>query len=64
MNDKTETPPRPKKGKGVLIKLVIGLVLIAAGGGGTFALVQSGMIGSAAGKAEAKKETNEPKLIR
>lgn len=64
MSDKTETPPKPKKGKGLLIKLLIGLVLIAVGGGGTFALVQSGMIGGMAGPAEAKKESNEPKLIR
>jgi flagellar FliL protein len=62
MNDKTETPPKPKQGKGLLIKLVIGLVLVAAGGGGTYAVVQSGMIGG--GHEKAKQETNEPKLVR
>ena len=62
MSDKTDTAQKPKKGKGLLIKLVGGLVLIAAGGGGTFALVQSGIMG---GHHEAeKKETNEPKLVR
>ncbi|MEY4474017.1 MAG: hypothetical protein RL671_2321 [Pseudomonadota bacterium] len=62
MSDKTDSAQKPKKGKGLLIKLVGGLVLIAAGGGGTFALVQSGIMG---GHHEAeKKETNEPKLVR
>lgn len=62
MSDKTEGAPKPKKGKGLMIKLIGGLALIAAGGGGTFAVVQSGMIG---GHAKAKKkESNEPKLVR
>lgn len=62
MSDKTDTAQKPKKGKGLLIKLVGGLVLIAAGGGGTFALVQSGIMG---GHHDAeKKEANEPKLVR
>jgi len=62
MTDKTDSAPKAKKGKGLMIKLIGGLVLIAAGGGGTFAMVQSGMIGS---KGEAaKKESNEPKLVR
>ena len=61
MSDKTGTA-KPKKGKQLLIKLVGGIVLIAAGGGGTFAVVQSGMLGGSH-KAE-KKETNEPKLVR
>ncbi len=62
MSDKTDSAQKPKKGKGLLIKLVGGLVLIVAGGGGTFALVQSGIMG---GHHEAeKKETNEPKLVR
>lgn len=62
MSDKTDTAQKPKKGKGLLIKLVGGLVLIAAGGGGTFALVQSGIMG---GHHDAeKKEANKPKLVR
>ena len=63
MSDKTETPPaEKKKGKGLLVKLIGAVVLIGAGGGGTFALVQAEMIGGS--HEPAKKETNEPKLIR
>ncbi len=62
MSDKTDTAQKPKKGKGLLIKLVGGLVLIVAGGGGTFALVQSGIMGGH--HAAEKKEANEPKLVR
>ena len=50
----------PKKGKGLIVKLVLGLVLVGAGGGGAFALMQSGMIAG----GEHKKEDNRPKLIR
>lgn len=50
---------KPKKGMGLIVKLVIGLVLVGAGGGGAFALMQSGMVGG-----EHKKEDNTPKLIR
>lgn len=50
---------KPKKGKGLVIKLVLGLVLVGAGGGGAFALMQSGVIGG----GEHKKEDNTPKLI-
>lgn len=52
---------KPKKGKGLIVKLVLGLVLIGAGGGGAFALMQTGIIG---GGGEHKKEDNKPKLIR
>jgi len=61
MSDKKEKEAKPKKGKGMLVKALLGVVLIGAGGGGTFALVQSGIIGG--GKAHAK-EDNSPKLIR
>lgn len=61
MSDKSEKAAKPKKGKGILVKAVAGVVLVAAGGGGTFALVQSGMIGG--GHAEPK-EDNTPKLVR
>ena len=61
MSDKKEKEAKPKKGKGMLVKALLGVVLIGAGGGGTFALVQSGMIGG--GKDHAK-EDNSPKLIR
>ncbi len=60
-SDKKEQDEMPKKkGKGLMVKLVIGVVLVAAGGGGTFALVQSGMVGD---HGEAKKEDNSPKLV-
>ncbi|WP_374526875.1 flagellar basal body-associated protein FliL [Novosphingobium sp.] len=62
MSDKKDKVAKPKKGKGMLVKAVGGVALIAAGGGGTFALVQSGMIGG--GKEQAKKEDNTPKLVR
>jgi flagellar protein FliL len=65
MNDKPETEAKPKKGTkksgGLLLKLGIGLVLVGAGGGGTYALVQSGVVGGSEGHA---KEKDEPKLIR
>lgn len=59
--DKTEGEARPKKGKGMLIKLLLGIALIGAGGGGVFALVQSGMVG---GGGHEVKEDNRPKLVR
>ena len=62
MSDKTNATDKPKKGKGLLIKLLAGLTLVAAGGGGTFALVQSGIMGGS--HAAEKKESNEPKLVR
>ena len=63
MSDKPDTEAKPKKGKGLLIKLLLGLVLIGAGGGGVFAMVQAGMLGGHA-DAHAEKEKNHPKLIR
>ena len=63
MSDKAEKSAEPKKkGKGLVVKAVGALVLLGAGGGGTFAMVQSGMIGG--GGESAKKEKDEPKLIR
>ena len=62
MSEKKEKDPKPKKGKGAMVKVLGALVLVGAGGGGTFALVQSGMIG---GDGEhAKKEDNTPKLVK
>jgi flagellar FliL protein len=58
MSDDTEK--KPKKGKGLLVKALGGLVLLGLGGGGVFALVETGVIGS---HAEAK-EDNNPKLVR
>jgi flagellar FliL protein len=64
MSDKSdkEDKPRKKKGKGLLVKVVIGLVLVAVGGGGTFALVQAGMLGEH--NEPEKKEQDVPKLVR
>jgi len=54
-----DKPEGKKKGKGLIVKGAIGLVLVGAGGGGAFALQQSGIIGG--GKAVV--EDNTPKLI-
>src|SRR5579871_4001096 len=59
MSSSSEDKPK-KKGGGLVIKLVLGVVLVGVGGGGAFALVESGMIGH---KQEVK-EDNSPKLIR
>ena len=61
MSEKKEKDAKPKKGKGMLVKAVAAIALIGAGGGGTFALVKSGMVG---GEEEKEKEDNKPKLIR
>lgn len=64
MHDKAEGDGAPKKkGKGLLVKLLIGLVLVGAGGGGTFMAVQAGMLGGQAGPAKPA-EKDEPKLVR
>jgi flagellar FliL protein len=61
-DEKTEETKPKKKGKGLLVKLIGALVLVGAGGGGVYAMVQSGMLGE---HGEAKpKEKDEPKLIR
>lgn len=62
MSDKTEksTEAKPKKGKGLLIKVVAATALIGSGGGGAFALMRTGVIGGGA----HVKEDNNPKLIR
>ena len=63
MSEKKDKESKPKKGgKGLLVKGLLGLGLIGAGGGGTYALVKSGMVGG--GADHAKKEENNPKLVR
>ena len=64
MSDKQDKSAKAAKGKGkgLVIKAVGALVLLGAGGGGTFAMVQSGMLGG--GGESAKKEKDVPKLIR
>lgn len=60
MSDDQSTPdPKPKKKGGLLKAALVGVVLIGAGGGGTYAAFASGMIGESA-------ETEEdllPKLV-
>jgi flagellar FliL protein len=53
---------KPKKGKGMILKLLAGVVLIGAGGGGVFGLVNAGLIGGGGGHHQ--KEDNKPRLIR
>ena len=60
-SDQPDKEEKPKKGKSLMTKLLLGLGLIGAGGGGVFGLVQSGMIGH---EGAAKKEDNHPKLIK
>lgn len=56
----TDQPKPAKKGKGLIVKSVMGLVLIGAGAGGTFGLVQAGMLGG--GHHEVEEDKN-PKLV-
>ncbi len=64
MSDPSETEAAPKKkGKSLLVKSLIGVVLLAAGGGGTYAFVEAGMIGHGE-EGEKKKEKDEPKLVK
>lgn len=65
MSDPVEGEPAPKKkpGKGLLVKGLIGTMLIAAGGGGTYAFVESGMIGHGE-QGPKQKEKDEPKLVK
>jgi len=62
MSEEQETnEPKKKKGKGLVTKLVLGLVLLAAGGGGAFGLMAAGIIG---GDHEAKEEAPKgPQLV-
>ncbi len=64
MSDTVEAEAAPKKkGKGLLIKLALGLVLISAGGGGTFMAFKSGLLGGDHGETKPK-EKDLPKLVR
>ncbi len=60
-SDKTEDDAKPKKkGKGLIVKLLVGLGLLGAGGGGAFGMMQAGLIGD----SKHAKEDNSPKLVR
>lgn len=62
-SDKTPAADaKPKKGKGMVMKLVGAIALLGVGGGGAFGLVQAGVLGGGGGKHEP--EDNNPKLIR
>ena len=56
---KKETGDKPKKGKGLVLKLLLGVVLIGAGGGGAYALFASGLVGPA-----HATEDERPRLVR
>lgn len=57
--DKEPQAEGKKKGKGVMMIAMVGVAMLALGGGGAFALVKAGVIGG-----EKKHEDNSPKLIR
>jgi flagellar FliL protein len=59
-SEKPEKEAKPKQGGGLVMKAVMGLGLLAVGGGGVFGLMAAGVIG---GGHEAKKD-NVPQLIR
>jgi flagellar FliL protein len=59
MSEKPEKQAKPKKG-GVMMKAVMGIGLLAVGGGGVFGLVTAGVIGGSRGE----KKDNVPQLIR
>jgi len=59
-SDKNGGEAKPRKGKGMLVKLMMGLGLLAAGGGGAFGAMQAGLIGG----GHEEKEDKNPKLVR
>ncbi|HMO67727.1 MAG TPA: flagellar basal body-associated FliL family protein [Novosphingobium sp.] len=61
MSDKPDKDAKPKGGKGLLVKAVLGIVLLGAGGGGVFGLMAAGIL---PGGSHAAKEDNNPKLVR
>ena len=63
MSDKKDKEAKAaRKGKGMILKIVAALALLAVGAGGVFALVMTGVIGGG-GKAAVKEDKN-PKLVR
>lgn len=59
MTNKKNPEEKPRKRMGLLSKLLTGVVLIGAGGGGAYALVTTGVIG----QADANQD-DKPKLVR
>lgn len=61
MSDKPEAEAKPKKkGKGLMVKLLLGVALIGGGAGGAYGMMAAGIIGG----GEHKEEDNSPKLIK
>lgn len=61
MSNENESPESVKKKKGGMLKLVLfSLVLLCAGGGGTYAAFASGMLGP----QSAEEKDKNPKLVR
>lgn len=58
MSTDTDKAAKPKKGKGLMVKIVLGVALLGAGGGGAFALLAAGVVGGAHGE-----EDNTPQLV-
>lgn len=62
MSEQENGQDKPKKkGKGLIVKTLGGVILVGAGAGGTYGLVEAGMLAGGAHKTE--KEDNNPKLI-
>lgn len=60
MSDSEATPPKRKGG--TMVKLLLPLGLLGAGGGGAYGLMAAGVIGG--GKHAEKKEVDNPRLVR
>ncbi|MET0587037.1 MAG: flagellar basal body-associated FliL family protein [Novosphingobium sp.] len=58
--DKSDREASPKKGKGIAVKLLAGLGLIAAGGGGAYGLAQAGLL---PGEMVPKRD-DHPRLLQ
>jgi len=58
MSSDKDKPAKPRKGKGLVLKIVLGLALVGAGGGGAFGLLAAGVIGGG-----HEKEDNSPRLV-
>ena len=59
-NEKQDSDKRPKKSKGLIVKLLLGTALVGVGGGGAYGMMQAGFIGA----GEQAQQDNNPRLIR
>lgn len=62
MSDKKDKDAKPKKGKGLIVKIVGGIVLIGAGVGGAYGAMMAGVLPG--GNHAAKAEPQGPQLVR